>query len=276
MHSFNFKTKKQSYPVKVRINEPSDSQNNNLNITLVLMTAIGVPLRKYRTFIDALTQKGFTVVSADYPCCGENRPHIKRGVDYGYRDLVVSFIPKLIDIAKQTTPDNQIILFGHSLGAHIASLYCATTDFAMVGVATGNIHYKNWKGFGKIKILAAIVTFELLIRVYGYLPGYKVGFGHREAKTLMKDWLHTAKTGRYDFMRKSLNTGLGRGLFINIVGDDFAPYKSTKRLSKLCADSQLNKVKIDPSLKGNPHSAWLKSPNEIIDEVYKNLDFFVD
>ena len=274
MSSFDFKTKKQTYPVKTHIDRPSDSQENNLNITLVLMTAIGVPRRKYGTLIEGLTKKGFTVVSADYPCCGENLPHIKRGVDYSYRDLVVGFIPKLIDIAKEATPDSKIILFGHSLGAHIATLYSATTDFPMIGVATGNIHYKNWKGLGQLNILTAIAAFELLIRVYGYLPGYKIGFGHREAKTLMKDWLHTAKTGRYDFMKTSLNTGLGRGFFINIVGDDFAPYASTKGLADLCEVSRLNKVHIDPSLKGNPHGVWLKSPDEIIDEVYKNIDFF--
>ncbi|SUD90852.1 alpha/beta fold hydrolase [Psychrobacter phenylpyruvicus] len=274
MSSFDFTTKKQTYPVKTHVNRPSDSQKNNLNITLVLMTAIGVPHRKYGTLINGLTQKGFSVVSADYPCCGENLPPIKRGIDYGYRDLVTDFVPKLIDAAKQATPDNKIILFGHSLGAHIATLYSATTDFPMIGVATGNIHYKNWKGLGQLNILAAIAAFELLIRVYGYLPGYKIGFGHKEAKTLMKDWLHIAKTGRYDFMKQSLNTGLGHGLFINIVGDDYAPYQSTKGLSDLCSVSRLNKVEIDPTLKGNPHSIWLKSPDAIIEEVYKNLDFF--
>ena len=159
MSSFDFKTKKQTYPVKTHIDRPSDSQENNLNITLVLMTAIGVPRRKYGTLIEGLTKKGFTVVSADYPCCGENLPHIKRGVDYSYRDLVVGFIPKLIDIAKEATPDSKIILFGHSLGAHIATLYSATTDFPMIGVATGNIHYKNWKGLGQLNILTAIAAF---------------------------------------------------------------------------------------------------------------------
>lgn len=274
MSSFDFKTKKQTFTVKTHVNRPSDSQPDDLNITLVLMTAIGVPLIKYSTLIEQLTAKGYTVVSADYPCCGENLPHIKRGIDYGYRDLVTGFVPKLIETARLATPNNKIILFGHSLGAHIATLYSATTDFPMIGVATGNIHYKNWKGLGQLNILAAIAAFELLIRVYGYLPGYKIGFGHREAKTLMIDWLHTAKTGRYDFIKQSLNTGLGHGLFINIEGDDYAPYQSTKGLSDLCAVSRLNKIKIDPSLKGNPHSVWLKSPDEVIDEVSKNLDFF--
>lgn len=49
MSSFDFKTKKQTFTVKTHVNRPSDSQPDDLNITLVLMTAIGVPLIKYST-----------------------------------------------------------------------------------------------------------------------------------------------------------------------------------------------------------------------------------
>ena len=280
MPTFTFKDR---YSVNVNIDRPTgqQAQQPDRAITLVLMTAIGVRLTKYTKFIDALTKQGFTVVSADYPCCGENQPHVSRGIDYGYQDLVDEFVPALLDNARTLTPDHQIWMLGHSIGAHIGSIYSALTDTPLIGVATGNIHYKNWQGLGRFDILRAAAAFEVLIRVYGYLPGYKVGFGYKEPKELMKDWCRTAWTGKFDFI-KALNDSAhnkakankGQGLYFNIIGDDFAPLASTQHLSELCARAKVVRVQLDPALKGNQHSVWLKSPDGIVDNIIANLDFF--
>ena len=288
MPAFTFKNK---YTVNVNIDRPpsqqdnlQDSQQDNPQdraITLVLMTAIGVPLTKYTKFITALTEQGFTVVSADYPCCGENQPHISRGIDYGYQDLIDEFVPALLNSAKAMTPEHQILMLGHSIGAHIGSIYSALTDTPLIAVATGNIHYKNWQGLGRLNILRAAAAFEVLIRIYGYLPGYKVGFGRKEPKELMKDWCRTAWTGKFDFIKefkspvyKDAKANKGQGLYFNIIGDDFAPLASTQHLSELCARAKVVRVQLDPSLKGNQHSIWIKSPDSIVDNIIANLDFF--
>lgn len=298
MPTFTFKDR---YCVKVNIDRPSTQQNAqqairqdnsqggqqaqqpDRAITLVLMTAIGVPLSKYTKFINALTKQGFTVVSADYPCCGENQPHVSRGIDYGYQDLVDKFVPALLDNARILTPGHQIIMLGHSIGAHIGSIYSALTDTPLIAVATGNIHYKNWRGLGRLNILRAAAAFEVLIRVYGYLPGYKVGFGYKEPKKLMKDWCRTAWTGKFDFIKELKSSAFieakankGQGLYFNIIGDDFAPFASTQHLSELCARAKVVRIQLEPALRGNQHSVWLKSPESVVENIVANLDFFTE
>jgi predicted alpha/beta hydrolase len=39
--------------------------------------------------------------------------------------------------------------------------------------------------------------FYPLSRLLGYFPGRVIGFGGREARTVMKDWTHNLKTGSY-------------------------------------------------------------------------------
>ena len=264
MTNFKFQDK---YQVKVHIHEPNP--DNDQDTTLVFLPAIGVPLRKYSKFFKALSVRGFTVIGADYPCCGENKPKLNRSVDYNYQDIVDDFIPQLLAFSKNPT----IYLLGHSLGAHMATIYSALYDVPVIGVATGNLHYKNWSGFGKLNILRAVAVIKPLTKIYGYFPGHKINFGDREAQGIMKDWCHMALTGRYDFISNldSKGANKGRGIYFYIEGDDYAPYKSTKNLAKLCADNTLIPVTLPKHIKGNPHGAWIKDPEIIVTKIAEQL-----
>lgn len=264
MPTFTFK---KQYSVNVHIHKPEPEHDRET--TLVFMTAIGVPLQKYSQFFEHLTTKGYTVIGADYPCCGENEPQLDRSVNYNYQDIVSHFIPPLLGYSE----NKKTYLLGHSLGGHMATIYSALTDTPVIAVATGNLHYKNWQGWGRLNILRAVAIFKPLVAIYGYFPGYKIGFGDRETKGIMNDWCHTALTGRYDFIKGDLNAGKGRGLYFYIEGDSYAPYKSTQNLAKLCAESTLISVKLPERITGNPHGAWIKDPDIIarhIDEQLRN------
>lgn len=264
MTAFTFKNQ---YPVNVNTYKPE--ADIDCETTLVFMAATGVPLRKYSTLFEALTAKGYTVIGADYPCCGENTPHVDRTVDYNYQDIMDHFIPKLLSFSEH----NSTYLFGHSLGGQLAALYSALTDTPMIGVATGNIHFKNWYGWERIKILRALAIFKPLTMLYGYFPGYKVGFGNKEAKGMMDDWCHLLKTGRFDFIKGDLEANKGRGFFIHIEGDRYSPYPSVRHLTKLCTESTLISMKLPKHLKGNPHGVWIKDPEFVtarIDEQIRN------
>lgn len=259
-YCFNFKGK---YEVKVKILNAEGKKD----LTFILLPAIGVPIKKYQNLISGLMDEGYTVIAADYPCCGENSPHIDRNIDYGYKDLINDYIPKLLEFSKTT----KTVLLGHSLGAHIATLYATQNDIPVIGVATGNIHYKNWAGLGKLNILRAVVLFKVLINIYGYLPGYKVGFGVKEAKTLMSDWCYTALTGNYDFFNKNIQKSSNKVLYINIKGDDFAPYQSTLKLAEMFHEYKLEVLELSTELKGNKHSIWLKEPKDVLDIINQKI-----
>lgn len=257
MNHFSFKN---SYRVKVNNVSPLNEDNN---LTFILLPAIGVPIRKYERLIIGLKNKGYSVVYADYPCCGENLPQISKAHDYNYLDLINDFIPHLI----KSSRTKNLVLLGHSLGGHLATLYSLENNIPIAVVASGNIHYKNWDLLGRAKILSAVMLFKALIKAYGFFPGYKVGFGDKEAKSLMGDWCHTVLTGNYDFLGKKFKKNNVKGLFINIKNDNFSPLKSTQKLADMCGEFILKQIELPANLKGNKHSVWLKNPDEIIEAI---------
>lgn len=254
MNSFSFKD---VYTVKVNKISPS-SQDNQL--TFILLPAIGVPIKKYERLIISLKNNGYSLIYADYPCCGENVPQISKDHDYDYADLLKYFIPNLI----KSCDTQNFVLLGHSLGGHLASLYALKNNTPIVVIASGNIHYKNWDMKGRAKILSAVLLFKALTKAYGFFPGYKVGFGYREAKSLMNNWCHTVITGNYSFSGIDVKKKEVKSLFINIKDDQFSPLNSTQKLAEMFSNNVLLQIELPSHLKGNRHSIWLKSPDQII------------
>ena len=265
MQNFIFK---EAYSVKVNQVFP---EVKNYHTTFVVLPAIGVPIRKYETLVAGLRAKGYAVIYADYPCCGENLPEMARGHDYNYADLINEFIPNLL---KNAQSQNQVLL-GHSLGGHLATLYTLEKNLPIVTVASGNIYYKNWDTLGRVKLLTAVGVFKSLSKIYGFFPGYKVGFGDKEAKSLMNDWCYTALTGKYTLRKPELKQEKGKGVFINIENDDFAPLKSMQHLAEMCGQYSLKQIKLAPDLKGNPHSVWLKNPQSIVDLIDREIEKYL-
>ena len=97
---------------------------------VVLLPALGVARQKYHAVIDQLLNTGYAVVSADMPGYGDSLPRPSRQYDYGYADLVKEYIPALLAQAQALNPKRAPVLFGHSIGGHIATLYAHTTHFS--------------------------------------------------------------------------------------------------------------------------------------------------
>ncbi|MCU4304680.1 alpha/beta fold hydrolase [Acinetobacter ursingii] len=240
--------------------------------TIVILPAIGVEIDKYQKLITGLNTNGFNTIAADYPGCGRNIPKVSSHFDYGYRDLLQDFIPQLINLAPQPHSQQNVILLGHSLGGHLATLYSQQHDVTVIGIATGNIGLHYWDLKGKIQILKAISVFSLLIQIYGYLPGKKVGFGNKEAKSLIQDWCKTGLTGTYDHILKPTHVSDNQALFIQMKGDEWAPISSLMGLTQYYSHPQIKQLDLRPSLQGNQHSVWIKQPEQVINVIQNWLN----
>lgn len=72
MNRFSFKNR---YSIQVNERKPIGKAKD---LTFILLPAIGVPVQKYEKLIMGLGDIGYSVMYADYPCCGENTPHISK------------------------------------------------------------------------------------------------------------------------------------------------------------------------------------------------------
>ncbi len=235
--------------------------NNKTNI--ILLPALGVAISKYDTLIQTLVQHNFNVITADYPGCGRNTPIVSADFDYGYADLLGYFIPQLVQMSKDLL-DQKPVLLGHSLGGHLATLYAQHEEVDMIGIATGNIGFLNWNLKGKFNILKAVTIFNTMIYKDGYLAGYKIGFGNKEAKTLMQDWSKTVLTGHYKHIIGDEVISDNVALFIQMKNDELAPLSSTLALSRYFKNPQIKHLDLTQDIQGNQHSVWIKQPEKVV------------
>ncbi|WP_068826681.1 alpha/beta fold hydrolase [Pseudomonas sp. BMS12] len=240
--------------------------------SLVLLPALGVTARKYESLARCLVAAGHNVLVADWPGQGESFPRPGWRFNYGYRQLVEEFLPKLLDLARQQFPAASPILLGHSLGGHMATLHAAARAqqdaVPVIGVACGNIHYRHWQGLGRLLTPSVAVLFTLISSVLGYLPGRRLGFGGQEARQLMRDWGRVAFSGHFRHLGLALTPAEQnrvRSLFIQLEGDNFAPPASTRGLAALIqAEPQLVHLPSPRPPSENPHSAWLRAPQSVV------------
>ncbi len=104
-------------------------EKKDIKAVLQIIHGMGEHSGRYKEFAQALTDAGFAVYSNDH------RGHGKTGgapqtfghfADKGGWDLVVSEVFKLTEIIKQENPLKDIFIYGHSLGAFLASDYSLT------------------------------------------------------------------------------------------------------------------------------------------------------
>ena len=254
-----------SFPMMIDVH--SNPENKH---TLILLPALGVAISKYEKLISTLSQNGLNVIATDYPNCGRNLPLVSKDIDYGYSDLLTDFIPQLEQVALEVTGQRSI-LFGHSLGGHLATLYAQSHDIKVIGIATGNIGFKNWDVKGKINILKATAVINAMILKDGYFAGYKIAFGDRETKTLMRDWSKVVFTGNYKHVIATEKLVENDALFVYLQGDDFAPMSSMLGLSRYFKHPHIKTLDLSQKLKGNQHSAWIKQADEVVQLIVKWL-----
>ncbi|XQE65620.1 alpha/beta fold hydrolase [Pseudomonas sp. P3C3] len=240
--------------------------------TVVILPALGVTARKYAGLAQRLVAAGHNVLVADWPGQGESLPRPGWRFNYGYRQLVEEFLPKLLQLARRHFPQAVPVLLGHSLGGHIATLYAAAhpdSPVAVVGVACGNIHYRHWQGPSRLLTPGVALLFGLLASLLGHLPGQRLGFGGREARSLMRDWGRVAFSGHYRHLGLTLAPAARNrvaSLYIQIEGDKFAPPASTQGLAELIqVEPQLLYLASPRPPQENPHSAWLRAPQSVVD-----------
>lgn len=231
---------------------------------VIVVPAMGTTASFYQPFAEELTSLGFSVLLPELPGTGASHPRPSWKVDFGYRDLAEVYLPGITNSVREIVPGAPVAVIGHSLGAHIGALGVAQDKLdidALVTIAGGNIHFRNWSGAASAKVYGVAALFNGLTYIFGYMPGQYFGFGGPQARTLIRDWSKIIRTGRFEHIADTMNSSRIPAMSIAYQGDDFAPVESVRALAALIgAEMQIMPV----SWPGSPHSAWARNPKETV------------
>lgn len=246
--------------------------------SIVLMAALGVGARFYQPLAVALQQAGMNVALVEQRGHGDSALRPSRKTDFGFRQALQQDIPAVLDRLQHQVPGLPCYLMGHSLGGHYAAITAGRFPERIAGViiaACGSPWTGAFSGKTRrqLKLLCRLIPFFNLL--LGYYPGDRLGFGGREARTLMADWLALARTNVYQArgMDEDLDAAIGRYsgplLSIRLADDPFAPEAAMAAVSDKFRSSQVDKVVISAAELGDKadHFRWARTPAAVADKV---------
>lgn len=245
--------------------------------TVVIAPALGVRASYYRKLCEALGEHGISAAAIDLPGQGESPIRASRRNDWGYPQVFDHYESACRAITAVSA--QPIILLGHSLGGQVALMLGGRDVPQLAGVvlvASGCPWWRSWQGLHALRIAASTQACAVLGHTLGFYPGDKVGFGGREAKTLIVQWAHAARTGRYRHGSFDGDALLARGgpptLGICIDGDELAPESSMR----LALDRLVNRKVTFERWRGAPHGGdhnrWPSEPRYVVERTARFVD----
>lgn len=206
----------------------------------LVLPAMGLRADYYRSFTTALAAAGFAAVVVD-----PARPGNRRAGPFARER------PRLLraggnrraqrrEAPAGRPPGSPIVLVGHSLGGHVATLCAAAAPGSVAGLVTiaADSPYHRAHGARGPARLASAELAAAVARVVGCFPGGLRGFGGlgRQPRRLMAEWAHLGRTGRYRIDRlPQIEAAIAAVrlpvLAISVEGDRMAPPASIDHLA---------------------------------------------
>jgi predicted alpha/beta hydrolase len=115
----------------------------------------------------------------------------------------------------------------------------------------------------------------LLNAAFGYYPGHRVGFGGREARTLMNDWLDLARTNVYGArgMDEDFDAAIARYtgpvLSLRMADDPFAPEAAMAAVTDKFHQATVSRHVITAEQIGDraDHFRWARKPEAVVEHI---------
>lgn len=243
---------------------------------VLFVCALGVEASYYTPFAKALSREGVLVAMCDLRGNGTSSVRPRRGVDFGYREIVELDIPAAVRVVREKTPVIPLYLGGHSLGGQLAMLHVAAARPSvrgMVLVACAIPYYRNWSGTSRAYIQVLSRLFPVLGAVLGYVPGHRFGFGGVEARTLMRDWSLNARTARYEPIGSTIDYEAALAavevdlVTVNVDGDAMAPpdavdfmFDKVPRANGARIEAKLSEPVSGPAA----HMRWARDSDDVV------------
>ncbi|MCK7594058.1 alpha/beta hydrolase family protein [Pseudomarimonas salicorniae] len=240
---------------------------------LMLVPALGVPARHYHRLGAALAGEGVNAMVLDLRGVGSSSLRARRGVDWGYLDLVDAELNILFRLAGERWPGQARHWLGHSLGGQLCLLHQARHPEHRAGSVVLAASGAPWVRTFAPPMRWLVGLFAWLVaastRRLGVFRGDWFRFGGPQGARLMLEWARFCRTGRLNGLGKEgwdACPELARLelpiLGLSMAGDTYAPQASTERLAAMtAAPFRLERVdRVDGHRPG--HFRWLRHPAE--------------
>lgn len=239
---------------------------------ILFLPALGVPLGYYRPLFDSWAARGRHVFGAETRGMPLS-PVDGRSSRTGYGVLVNDDIPALVAAVGERV-SVPVVVVGHSLGGQVA-LLCAAADritpTAVVAIASGSSSPLTVPTTrGRLRRRFEILIVRAAVRVLGYWPGHRLGFGGRQTGELMTDWAHEARFGGYRLAgdptdyEGALGSLTVPALLVGIAGDDMITPRAMGHLvDRLPSTADTVLVPESPE-HAHGHFAWARRDPEAV------------
>lgn len=243
--------------------------------TVVVWPAMGVPARYYHPFATRLHAAGCQVTVADLRGTGSSTPRPSRASRYGYLDLVAD-VGAVLDTLTPTTDGRPLLLLGHSLSGQTCALHLAMRPDSpvdgLVLVAVGLPYWRDYPGRSAHAIRFATRGINAASALLGVWPGW--GFGGRQARGVIRDWAHTARTGRFPVLDGvDVESALAKVrtpvLAVTIDDDGYTPPSTMDRLCGKLVSAPVAREHYTAAQAGGPldHFSWVRSAGPLATRI---------
>lgn len=247
---------------------------DRIDRVLVWLPALGVPARTYEAFATELASRGVAVVVHEWRGFGSSSLRASRDCDWAYRELLALDIPATRAAALQAFGRSDAI-GGHSLGGQLATCSLALSRESIAElwlVASGSPYWRAFPPKVAWWLPAAYRLLDSLARLFGALPGRRIGFGGTEARSVIRDWSRTGLSGVYRAPGVGDIEPAMRAVDVRVraalpARDWLAPRSSLDYLlAKTGARERHVAVLGEDALGARAdHFAWMRSPGGVVD-----------
>ncbi|MGW6980199.1 alpha/beta hydrolase family protein [Streptomyces sp. NPDC054932] len=250
---------------------------------LVCLPAMGTRAVSYTPLAEALVRAGFQVAVGELRGQGTSSVHVRRGVRYGYHEMVTYDCPALFRAVEDAFPGAPRHLLGHSLGGQLGTLYLSQEPHMAAGavlVGAPSCHYRGWPFPQSLGMLAGFQLAAAFASVYGYFPGRRIKVLGNDSAQVLRDMATQVRTGRYDVPSSPVDfePWLARMdlpvLAVAVRGDGMAPAAGVRGLADKLTSARVTHWELvlgDRTL-GGRHYGWIRDNAALVERVRAFVD----
>jgi predicted alpha/beta hydrolase len=235
---------------------------------VLILPAMALKAKFYYPLVKALHAEGLSVATSDLRAQGESTPTLADSPNYGYREIVETDFPAVIEAVGKRFPEAPLFVFGHSLGGQTSLLYAAANPEKITGLclfATGSVY---WRAFPLRRQPGVLINGQI-IGLVSWLRGRWPGgmfVPAPMAGRVMTDWSRQSLTGGYRLGgSKQAYGALLRALSVPVLAisldeDVLGPRSNVDFLCSRIPNAKVTRWHLDASsdVEHLDHFEWIK------------------